>query len=236
MEFESVLSGIIPGLWGGDRFDTVSSVTLFLFPVFSFLAGSVPFGLLIVRLAGKGDVRSVGSGNIGATNVTRAGGRWLGVLTLALDASKGFFPVFFGWRFFEINGALLSLAALSAVAGHIFTPWLRFRGGKGVATSLGAALAFCPWLGVVWMALPSLGVFILSVALTRFVSLGSILGAFALPIFLLTGLLKNNADAPLLTAAPWIAIALLVILKHRANIRRLLNGDENPLWGKERDR
>jgi glycerol-3-phosphate acyltransferase PlsY len=213
----------------------MSGMTLFFFLLVSFLVGSAPFGLLLVKLAGKGDVRSVGSGNIGATNVVRAGGRFLGILTLALDASKGFFPVFFALHFFELNGAqlsLVSLVALAAVVGHIFTPWLCFKGGKGVATSLGAALAFCPWTW--WMVLPSLGVFILSVALTRFISLGSILGAFALSVFLLIGLLKNNADEPMLTAAPWIAIALLVIIKHHANIRRLLNGTENPLWGSVR--
>jgi len=205
-------------------------MTLLLFLFIGFLSGSVPFGLLLVRLAGKGDVRSVGSGNIGATNVARAGGRRLGILTLLLDASKGFLPVFVS-HLFGLNGAHIALVALAAVAGHIFTPWLRFKGGKGVATALGAVLGFNPWFGVIWMALPSFGVFVLTVALTRFVSLGSILAALALPLFLLIGLSKNHADEALLTAAPWIAIALLVIFKHHANIKRLLKGNENPLWG-----
>jgi len=208
-------------------------MTLLFFLFISFLAGSVPFGLLLVRLAGKGDVRAVGSGNIGATNVARAGGGWLGVLTLILDASKGFIPVFVS-HLFGLDGARLSLVALAAVAGHIFTPWLRFHGGKGVATALGAVLGFSPWFGVMWMALPSFGVFVLTVALTRFVSLGSILAALVLPLFLFMGLSKNHAGEPLPAAAPWIAIALLVIFKHHANISRLLKGDENPLWGNTR--
>jgi glycerol-3-phosphate acyltransferase PlsY len=200
------------------------TVSIFLFA--SFLVGSVPFGLLLVRLAGKGDVRSVGSGNIGGTNVARVGGKWLGVLTILLDASKGFLPVYFA-RHFGFGDGVASFAALAAVLGHIFTPWLRFKGGKGVATSLGAALAFNSW-----MILPSLIVFIITVALTRFVSLGSILGALMLPIFLLFAR-DHSTNLPLIFAA-WMAVVLIIIIKHHANIKRLLSGVENPLWGKER--
>ncbi|MDR0498875.1 MAG: glycerol-3-phosphate 1-O-acyltransferase PlsY [Holophagales bacterium] len=205
----------------------VDDFVVCVFLLISFLSGSVPFGLLLVRLAGKGDVRSVGSGNIGGTNVARAGGKWLGVLTIVLDASKGFFPVYFA-RHFGFGDALASFAALAAVLGHVFTPWLRFKGGKGVATALGAALAFNSW-----MILPSLAVFIVTVVLTRFVSLGSILGAFVLPVFLLIGLKKHSANLPLVFAV-WMALVLLVIVKHYANIKRLLNGTENPLWGNKR--
>jgi len=217
--------------------------TMFLlFLLVGFLAGSVPFGLLLVKLAGKGDVRSVGSGNIGATNAARAGGKWLGVLTLALDAAKGFLPVFFARLCFAADDGPLSLrpdaiaafVALAAVLGHMFTPWLRFRGGKGVATSLGAALAFGSW--TLWMLLPPLGVFIVTVALTRYVSLGSMLAALALPLSLLAGLLANHiwTAGSMLFLAPWQTIALLVILKHGPNIARLRSGTENPLWGAKR--
>jgi glycerol-3-phosphate acyltransferase PlsY len=205
-------------------------MTLVFFSLVGFLAGSIPFGLLVVRLAGKGDVRSVGSGNIGATNAARAGGRWLGILTLALDVTKGFLPVYF-YRCLGADGTALSLVALTAVMGHVFTPWLRFRGGKGVATALGTALAFSPW-----MILPPFGVFLATVALTRYVSLGSVLAALALPISLLARLSAGPSQEqvwtkPTLVFAAWLGIALVVIFKHSPNIRRLLKGTENRLWG-----
>jgi glycerol-3-phosphate acyltransferase PlsY len=207
----------------------MDGISASVFLIVSFLAGSVPFGLLLVRLAGKGDVRSVGSGNIGGTNVARAGGKWLGVLTVILDASKGFLPVCFAPHF-GFGDDVASFAALAAVLGHIFTPWLRFKGGKGVATALGAAMAFNPW-----MVLPSVVVFIITVVFTRFVSLGSILGALALPIFLLFVSGHYSTGLPLIFAV-WMAVVLLIIIKHRANIKRLLSGAENPLWGKTKDK
>ena len=199
----------------------------------SFLVGSVPFGLLLFRAARKGDVREVGSGNIGATNVARAGGKALGCATLFLDASKGFFPViiamYLGSRIFEapINDLriIASLAALASIAGHVFPPWLGFKGGKGVATSLGAALAFKA--AAVW---PALIVFAVVVAITRYVSLGSILGALAVPLFWLYKL--HNApryDLPYICAI-WAAVALLVVVKHHSNIKRLIKGVEHKLF------
>jgi len=198
---------------------------LFFFLLLSFLLGSVPFGLLLVRLAGKGDVRTIGSGNIGGTNVARAGGKWLGILTLLLDASKGFLPVYFAQQHFGFGDGVASFAALVAVLGHMFTPWLCFKGGKGVATAMGAALAFNPW-----MLLPSLVVFTITVALTRFVSLGSILGALTLPIFLLFAPRVSSTNLSLVFTV-WAVVILLIIIKHHANIKRLLKGVENPLWG-----
>lgn len=212
----------------------------------AFLAGSIPFGLLLVRLAGKGDVREHGSGNIGATNVSRVGGKALGIVTLLLDITKGFLPVFLaksqGW-----DPTSTAAVALAATAGHVFTPWLKFQGGKGVATALGAALAF-HWL----MVMPSMGMFILLVALTRYVSLGSIVGSALMPLML--ALLPEPARAVqvggegfrlrldfggLLTwptheipvIVLWSLLAGLVVVKHHENIRRLLTGTENPLWG-----
>src|SRR5512135_1197327 len=142
----------------------------------AFACGSIPFGLLLVKLAGKGDVRAHGSGNIGATNVSRVGGKGLGMVTLLLDIAKGFLPVFLA-RQADFPVDMQAAIALCATAGHVFTPWLRFRGGKGVATALGAALAYRAVA-----VLPSLGLFLLLVALTRYVSLGSIVGALALPV------------------------------------------------------
>jgi acyl phosphate:glycerol-3-phosphate acyltransferase len=190
----------------------------------AFLCGSIPFGLLLVKLAGKGDVRAHGSGNIGATNVSRVGGKALGVLTLALDILKGFLPVLLAKQ----GGAgepVLALLALSAVLGHVFTPWLKFKGGKGVATALGVALAFRAA-----MVLPALGLFIALLLAFRYVSLGSVMAALALPLVLAW---KGVPPAALL---PWAGISLLVIAKHHENIRRLLKGTESPLWGSKKER
>lgn len=186
----------------------------------AFLLGSVPFGLVLVKLAGKGDVRAHGSGNIGATNVSRVGGKALGIVTLLLDIGKGWLPV---WAAAHLGLAApsVSLVALAAVLGHVFTPWLKFQGGKGVATALGAAAAFAP-LAV----LPSFAVFVLALLATRFVSLGSVLGAALMPFSL--GFLAAPALGGLLA---WTALFLLVIGKHHENLVRLWKGTEHPLWG-----
>ena len=185
----------------------------------AFLCGSIPFGLLLVKLAGKGDVRDHGSGNIGATNVSRVGGKALGIVTLLLDILKGFLPVFVAKQVGLVDSAL-SLIALCAVLGHVFTPWLKFKGGKGVATALGVALAFRAA-----MVLPALGVFIVILLVFRYESLGSVLAAFTLPL-----VLAKLGTAPVVLLL-WADIALLVIVKHHENIRRLFMGEESPLWG-----
>jgi glycerol-3-phosphate acyltransferase PlsY len=183
---------------------------LVLWCLAAFLCGSIPFGLLLVKLAGKGDVRAHGSGNIGATNVSRVGGKGLGLVTLLLDIAKGFLPVFLG-RQLGMNDSLLSVLALCAVLGHVFTPWLKFQGGKGVATALGVALAF---RAVV--VLPALGLFI-------------VMAALVLPLALW------RLGAPPMVLLLWAAISLLVIAKHHENIRRLLKGTEAPLWGAKQE-
>src|SRR5690348_8566112 len=188
----------------------------------AFLLGSVPFGLLIVRLAGKGDVRAHGSGNIGATNVSRVGGKGLGALTLLLDAAKGFLPVCLAARQ-DLPVDLCAALALCAVAGHVFTPWLGFKGGKGVATAVGAALAY-RWPAV----MPSLIVFVLLLAVFRRVSLGSVVGAAILPVAMgwpqetthtgaFLGLkmeLATKSQDPWQAVLFWAILALLVIAKH----------------------
>ncbi|MCM2249063.1 MAG: glycerol-3-phosphate 1-O-acyltransferase PlsY [Geothrix sp.] len=196
----------------------------------AFVCGSIPFGLLLVKLAGKGDVRAHGSGNIGATNVSRVGGKALGIVTLLLDIAKGFLPIFLAKRA-GLSPDLLALLALAAVLGHVFTPWLKFQGGKGVATALGVILAVDAQL----MILP-MGVFILALWLTRHVSLGSILAAAMVPV---TPIIAITAYGPLGATLlkdrglvlPWLALAILVIWKHRENIARLQAGTESKLWG-----
>jgi glycerol-3-phosphate acyltransferase PlsY len=190
----------------------------------AFLCGSIPFGLLLVKLAGKGDVRAHGSGNIGATNVSRVGGKALGVVTLLLDIAKGFLPVFLAKKA-GLGSEALALAALAGILGHIYTPWLSFQGGKGVATALGVILAAEPRM----MALP-MAAFILALWLTRHVSLGSVLAAAMVPgqfLVLALGLFPPRWREVL----PWLAVAVLVIWKHRENIARLQAGTESKLWG-----
>jgi glycerol-3-phosphate acyltransferase PlsY len=196
----------------------------------AFLSGSIPFGLLLVKAAGKGDVRSQGSGNIGATNVMRAGGKGLGIATLFLDALKGFLPVFLAKQA-GLAPDDLAFVALAAVAGHVFTPWLRFRGGKGVATALGVVVAYHAA-----MVLPALGAFILALALFRYVSLGSVLAAVTLFVTSL-GYLGRWACLPIHSrwqVLAWALLTGLVIRKHGDNLNRLFQGRETPLWGKKK--
>lgn len=201
----------------------------------AYLAGSIPFGLILVKLAGKGDVRTQGSGNIGATNVMRAGGKSLGILTLVLDAAKGFAPVFLAkhWGF---PSEALSWIALAATAGHIYTPWLKFQGGKGVATALGAILGYHPA-----MVLPSLGAFALLLGIFRYVSLGSVVAAL-LVIPSAMGLFGAWACLPFLQenlarygVVAWILLPMLVVRRHAANLQRLLQGTETKLWGAKKE-
>ncbi len=185
-----------------------------LLAVASYLLGSVPTGYLLVRLFFKGDVRDMGSGNTGATNVLRVKG-WKTALPVALfDVLKGFLPVFLASRWFG-DPAFAALCGLLAVVGHCFPFAIGFRGGKGMATSFGAfaAIAWAP-------ALACLGLFIVIIALTRFVSLGSILAVLAFPAVFLIG--RGHAAV----AAVSFAVGVLVVVRHRANIGRLVRGAE----------
>src|SRR5712692_11297865 len=193
-------------------------MTVFLLTAsLSYLLGSIPFGLILVRIFRGQDVRLTGSGNIGATNVARSSPA-LGVFTLVLDALKGFAAVALTRAVFPGRNVLAGLAALFAILGHMFPIWLKFRGGKGVATALGsfALLAPKPLLLMV-------GLFIAVVLVFRRVSLGSILAIAFFP--LLAWLLHDYSDAPLVLLLMAVA-AVLIIARHHQNIHRLLAGTE----------
>ncbi len=188
----------------------------YLIPLTSYLLGSIPFGYLLIRSTEGKDIRSFGSGNIGATNVFRRS-RLAGILTLVLDAGKGYLAVILaGW----LGGGLgwQAAAAFFAIIGHIFTVWLRFKGGKGVATGCGAYLALSP-LAV----LTTLGLFVLILLLTRYISASSIAATAFFPFWAYL----YGESAPVLLAA--VLGAVLIIAKHHQNIRRLLSGTENKL-------
>ena len=191
-----------------------------------YLLGSIPFGYLIVRAKEGADVRETGSGGTGATNVSRRAGKLAGFVTLLLDAAKGALAVGLArWLAapdFDVNW-WVAAAAILAVLGHIFPVWLRFRGGKGVATGVGVFLALAP-LAVAGAAL----IFILVVWATRYVSLGSIsaTAAFPLCVWLLSRYWKPSTSfEPVMTTA--IIGGALIIFMHRANIGRLISGTEN---------
>jgi len=193
----------------------------FLTLAMAYLLGSIPFGYLLVRFFRKQDIRDTGSGNIGATNVARSGAKWLGLLTLLLDLAKGFIAVRIAMH--VAPGApgypsdLAMATAVVAVLGHIYPVWLGFKGGKGVASACGVFLAFAPWAGI-----GSLTVFILLAWLTRYVSLASIIASALIPVF---AMLTVPSRSPAFVSAI-LFLALLVILKHHANIGRLLSGTE----------
>jgi glycerol-3-phosphate acyltransferase PlsY len=179
--------------------------------VLAYLLGSIPFGLLLTRAAGLGDIRRIGSGNIGATNVLRTGNKALAALTLLLDGGKGAAAVLIGSRF-GIDMAVIAGAA--ALVGHIFPVWLRFKGGKGVATALGVLLAGAFPAGALacatWLAVA---------ALTRYSSLAALIAVAAAPLYCWWLVDPKRAGLALF-------IAVLVWLRHAANIRRLLRGEE----------
>lgn len=185
--------------------------------VFGYLLGSIPFGLIVTRLAGKGDVRKIGSGNIGATNVLRTGSKKLAALTLLGDALKGTVAVLLA----GLYGSDQAVAAgLGAFLGHLFPVWLGFRGGKGVATYLGVLVAIA-WPGALIFAAVWLSV----AFLTRYSSLSALVAAVAVPIGLyLLGYVQ--------AAELFVLMSLIVFIKHRANIARLLSGTETRIGGK----
>ena len=195
-------------------------LTLLAIPLTGYLLGSIPFGVILTRLFGAGDVRRVGSGNIGATNVARVAGPFAGVLTLAFDAAKGSAAVWLAQRVTNSSATWMMIAGLAALVGHCFPVWLGFRGGKGVATAAGIFLVLSP-LAV----LGSLIVFVLVVAFWRYISLGSIAAAAAMPLLIYFLWAPGHAP-PAAIILGTLASAILIIYKHDANIQRLVQGEE----------
>ncbi len=187
---------------------------------FGYLLGSIPFGLLLTRMAGLGDIRAIGSGNIGATNVQRTGRRGLAAATLLLDAAKGALAVLIGGA---VGGApFVLVGGVAAVVGHLYPVWLEFRGGKGVATGFGVLIAADPLLGLLAGA-----VWIGVAAATRYSS------AAALAAFALSPVIGGIVHADFAVLALAVIVAVLVWTRHEANIRRLVSGTE-PRIGEKR--
>jgi glycerol-3-phosphate acyltransferase PlsY len=184
----------------------------------AYLIGSIPFGLVLTRLAGLGDIRKVGSGNIGATNVLRTGRKGLAALTLLLDGFKGWVAVFGAQQF---GPDMAVIAAAFAVVGHIFPVWLKFRGGKGMATALGVLI------GLAWpVGLAACGTWLVTAAIFRYSSLAALVAVAAAPVY--AWFLADPQRVELS-----IFLAALVWLRHHQNIRRLLKGEE-PKIGAEK--
>ncbi|HEV3375082.1 MAG TPA: glycerol-3-phosphate 1-O-acyltransferase PlsY [Candidatus Acidoferrum sp.] len=186
----------------------------------AYLLGSIPFGVIFARLFGSADVRKSGSGNIGATNVARVAGPLAGILTLVFDTGKGAAAVLLAARIAHESAAWMMLAGLAALVGHCFPVWLKFKGGKGVAAALGVFLALCPAA-----ALAALLLFMIVVAMWRYVSLGSIAAAAAIPLLMYFLWAPRHAP-PLIITFGSLAAAVLVVYKHDGNIQRLIQGEE----------
>jgi len=194
----------------------------------AFLSGSIPWSWIIGRLMGT-DIRMSGSGNSGATNLARICGRPAGIAGMIMDAVKGALPVYLVR--IEVLGAvpdivlIASLAAVASVLGHVFSPWLGFKGGKGVATTLGSLLVLAPaTIGAAF------GVFLIVFLLGRYMSLASISGAISM---IPAAILLNRGELPVQIVVTLVAV--LVVLRHISNIRRLLRGEEKRFWGRGSD-
>ncbi len=191
-------------------------ISRLLFLLAAYLVGSIPTGVIVARLCGTPDPRQQGSGNIGATNLARTGGKKAGLLTLAGDAAKGALPVLLALHFYPQRPALISLTALAAFSGHLYPVFLGFKGGKGVATSLGIFLVLTPMA-----MLAGILAFVAVLLLTRTVSAGSLSAALVVPF---TAFFLDYPRSWALAAA---VMGLLVVYRHRENITRLLSGREN---------
>jgi glycerol-3-phosphate acyltransferase PlsY len=176
-----------------------------------YLFGSIPFGLILTRFAGKGDIREIGSGNIGATNVLRTGSRGLAALTLILDCVKATAAILIAQRLFD--GESVAYAAAGAMIGHLYPVWLRFRGGKGVATLLGVLITLLPMAADIYAA-----IWLFLLLTLRISSVAGMAAALSVPI---VAFVTHSAYFPML-----LGFALLVLWKHRANIVRLTKGTE----------
>ena len=197
-------------------------IALGLYGLAAYLIGAIPFGLVMAKVFGLGDIRTIGSGNIGATNVLRTGNKIAAALTLLLDSGKGLFVVIIA-RYLSGDGNVIAIAGLFSMAGHCYPVWLGLRGGKGVATGLGVFLGLHPHIGalicLIWLA---------SAFLFRFSSLAAIISYLSAPLLFA---LISPPPLPVFTIIISGIIAVLVIWRHRGNIKRLLSGAE-PRIGK----
>lgn len=186
----------------------------------AYLVGSIPFGWLMGKLFFKEDIRQAGSGNIGATNALRRFGTVPGIIVLLLDMAKGFGVAWFASSQLAPGSFWIPLAGAMVIVGHMFPLWLNFKGGKGVATAAGVFIAL-----TLWPVLIALGVFLITVFVSRYVSLGSILAALALLVSSIVQQSVKGWDLPMLIFITLLVI--MIIVKHLANIKRLLSGTEN---------
>ncbi|HEY0900678.1 MAG TPA: glycerol-3-phosphate 1-O-acyltransferase PlsY [Micavibrio sp.] len=192
-----------------------------IFAVLAYLLGSIPFGLVLTRMAGYGDIRKIGSGNIGATNVLRTGNKALALATLLLDGGKGAMAVLLAHYCGSAEAALA--AGLFSILGHCFPVWLKFQGGKGVATTLGMFLALAPYVG-----LAAIATWLATAAITRLSSLSALMAMLSTPVS--AYLIYNN---PVLAGVS-LLVAALVWYRHKANIQRLLKGEEPKIGQKKK--
>ena len=188
------------------------NIDLIIVAIYSYLLGSIPFGLLLTRIFLKKDIRTVGSGNIGTTNVLRTGNKFLAITTLALDLFKGYISVYITIFYFE---SLASLSALICFIGHIFPIWLKFKGGKGVATYVGILFALNIYFGLVFIVS-----WFITFALFKFSSLSSLVASISIPIYLL---ILSKFDHVFFFTIMFV----LVFFTHRENIKRLKNKEES---------
>lgn len=195
---------------------------MIVFALMGYLLGSIPFGLVLTRMAGLGDIRSIGSGNIGATNVLRTGNRKLAAATLILDGAKGAVAVLIARAIGGEDAAMV--AGVASILGHVFPVWLRFKGGKGVATTLGLLLALAPYVG-----LAACATWLVMAAALRFSSLSALTALALSPLYSIV----IYHDTALASACGLIAV--LVFYTHRANIQRLLKGEEPKIGQKKKD-
>jgi len=193
--------------------DPISAWPFYLCAALAYLLGSIPFGLVLTRLAGYGDIRRIGSGNIGATNVLRTGSKGLAALTLLLDLAKGAAAVLVAWRF---GPEVTALAAVFVFVGHLYPVWLGLKGGKGVATAGGIVLAYAWPVG-----LAALATWLAVAVATRYSSLAALTACALAPLY--AWLITRDMR----TTEVILALAVIVILRHHANIRRLLKGEES---------
>lgn len=202
-------------------------IKIIIFCLLSYLFSGIPFAFIISKLFLKTDIRKVGSGNVGATNVYRVGGWKYGIPVFILDFLKGFIPTLISVFYFDKNLEISTIVAITTVLGHMFTPYLKFKGGKGAATSFGSFIVLFPFEILVCAIF-----FLISVVTTRIVAVGTIVSAFFLPIvYFVMGKLLNitfpfkkfsNIDFLLI-----IIVVIFIILKHKSNIERLIKGNEN---------